>query len=565
MKTQPLLSIAALSLCLALPALSQPAGNLEESAGVTTGALPVTTLNGEQEIANPLTQIHDPTAAWIKRSDFLEGSMLSGFTVLEEGPGGFGSGVAASTQTGGLWINAPSYAARRWFETPAWPAPSNFCDLYPCPQVAWAGYTYVAQTLWTGINDVAVLVVTGGVTNPYEYDEIALVSSVDGGATFSKSKLITLTEESATNIDPKSIYASVHRDPQVGTLVDGKRERAIYLVWKNRHWSDFETRWWTTKVLFGVDGTFIQPDKPRLLAIVPEHAERVTIQSYFFDNYADDHFVDVAYAELLDEEGNPTSRPSCPSEKTVTVKWWLTRTPNYNSSIMDWYCHEANGNLPCIDRKNLLSQDDRWRPCVGSGFSTNGNPWTQNDERVSYTYNESFPRTWFAGITRSDEHQAGRMRVHLYEAHYDTTNGTPLQTWVLDHITAGPLDEDHYGQQQAMHKGTGWPADVPMLAYSFFVTDDKNRTRIDATTAPAPSSLSVDPWTPGTAPLTGLSWSVQSDVGTKHGLTVQQVCVDDSEGPCGGVPALWPDFRFFAAWPMIPELDAELWGRAFTD
>jgi hypothetical protein len=468
--------------------------------------------------------------------------------------------VAAWAHSQSWSTNAPSWTAHKWNDAGVtWPAPANLCDVYSCP-VPWTSYDSVAKALGTGLTGQVALVTLGGAEG-YSNSDIAIVSSKDGGVSFTESKIITLNTpqgDSGGNVEPDSVHAALLNAPERANNLAGTVPLNLYVIWRNTD-LEGERHWWATKVLFGVDGTFIQQQPPKRVGVIPKAiAGHASIAASIWDDGTEG--VVVAWSERRTQEGMPSPGPACPSSELLDVRWWVSGTQDFDPESPTWICHEA---LPgqCEVGGTLVDRDKSWRPCVGESFSTlsSAPPYNANNDRPEYVDNRYAPHWFFyLAINRSVEGQAG-MRTVVWR---DSMLAPAIwqQVFVSPGVgaTGAPLG-DAWGHTITLHQGVSGKPAIP--AVSWRTSTNEGRVAMQVAT----SAEWGNPGTWLTGDLTGgadVPWKATARMGLYQGLSVMEICVVE---PCPPQTAAWPAIPFIAAWPDDRSAGekSEIWTRKF--
>jgi hypothetical protein len=278
-----------------------------------------------------LPRAFQPSAAWIRSAQYQNGYALVAYSV-----GDLQTEKAAWSRSPGGWTLAtPVWGNAHVWDEPGlrWPDPENFCELYRCEDGAkWKNYDRAAQAVWTGLDDVAVIVAVGHDDAKIPINSLVVLSSKNGGENFKQATIISLTTpegESGGGIDPDSVHASLMYTPERTNAAAGKKAIPIYVIWRNSSLSG--EGWWMATFTVGINGGVALLTRPKKIsAIAKTVAGYASVLAFQDDNLAE--VVEIAWAERLDAAGNPSSGPVCPSTTNIRVKWWKTFSRNYSAS-----------------------------------------------------------------------------------------------------------------------------------------------------------------------------------------------------------------------------------------
>jgi hypothetical protein len=415
---------------------------------------------GDQVRASvPAESAQQPSVAWIRTSLSSLGNAVVGYTA---------DGVAAWAVSQNWSSTTPIWTAHKWNEPGVtWPDPANLCDVYNCAgPVPWTSYDSVAKVLGTGLTSQVALVALGGAEG-FSNSDIAIVSSKNGGASFGESKLITVDTpqgDSGGNVDPDSVHAALLEAPERTNDLAGTVPLNIYVIWRNTDLLG-KTHWWATKVLFGLDGTFIQQQPPKIVKPIPDLAAgHASINASIWDDGTEG--VAIAWSQRKTQGGMPSPGPACPSTELLDVEWRVSSTVDFDPQTPIWECPET---LPgqCLNQGALISKDKSWKPCVGASFSSlpGAPPYNVNNDRPEYVINRGAPH-WFLylAINRSVPGQEG-MRTVVFR-----DSLLPPATWQQVYespgvsATGAPLG-DASGHTMTLHQGVSGMAAIPAVSW----------------------------------------------------------------------------------------------------
>jgi hypothetical protein len=508
----------------------------------------------EQQISLPVIETTmQPRVAWIKNLNTM-GRMLVAFSSKDSAQSA--PTKPSWTSNGGWFTSNPTWPNSHKWDDPGfqWPDPVNFCALWECPIDVWTSYDHVGEAVWTGLNNVAALVVVGGV-NGFTNQELAVVTSIDGGDTFTTASIVSTLAADLTipagDIDPDSVQASlqysVHRmNDKAGTVA-----LPVYIVWFNRTFGSSQG-WWMTKVIVGTDGSIAQIMAPtKITAIAPDTSARVSIMGVVLNDGTEQ--IQLAWSEHV------TPLPQCPSTATTQVRWWNTFSNDLGTT---WTCTESVGM--CKGGNALVDEDKAWRPCVGASHGPAGSPaWGVNNSRPEFVINRGEPNVapwmWYMAFSKTI---AGKSHIVVkrdtLEKGYDTwhTIYTSPSVKPVPTTPAGAPLGDAWGQAMTIHQGT---FAAPGTLAVTWRTADPTTAAITMNVATHPNFGGLGPFLFGD--LASTSWPMTDALGLYEGVAVQQVCV------IGHCPPGTPPSRvgFLAAWPdnRSPAIISEVWARKF--
>ncbi len=514
---------------------------------------PVTIIGADVQ-ASPSGEVaQSSSAAWIRSASYSNGHALVGYTA-----GGDRAAWARSVD----WItSSPTWEAHRSDDPPpfGWPAPVNFCKVYDCSAgAAWNVYGAMDQVVWTGLDDMAAAVATGGAGSATGSD-VVLVSSTDGGSTFTEARILSVPTpngDSGGEIVPYTVHASLMYTARRRSGEAGKEATPIYVIWQA--FTNEGLHWFMTRAIVGFDGGIAQPEAPVRVSIIPPNAAaHASIMAFEDDNR--DEVVQVAWSERTDSSGAPSPGPSCPSNETLHVTWRSSGTRDFGKN---WGCWPSQPGGFCQPVSFLIHKDKEWRPCVGPSFSEAGDapPYGVNNDRPELVMNRGLPYGMFAAINHSVP--AGGMRTAVYQS-------DPWQPIYLspdeDPETGTPVG-DAWGQALAVIQGTMLPG-IPLPTYTGALAVTYREVDPEGVVSMAAAST-LDNLSSGGGwkeeRLTSQRWKLAGNLGRHTGLAALELCVDE---PCsGGAPAVYPAVPFFAAWTDARNDGAapEVWARAFT-
>jgi hypothetical protein len=524
-----------------------------DQGGAEVGAAEQAVTVGAPEVraSDPGQAAHDASAAWIRSASFSAGHMLVGFN---------SDGRAAWAHAVDWTTPSPTWSAHRSDE-PApfgWPEPGNFCNVYDCTGAIWDRYDTLDQVVWTGLNDVAAAVGTGSEGNSIMSD-VVLVSSIDGGQTFTEARILstpTPEGDSGGQIIPYTVHASLMYTRERRGALAGQGEIPIYVIWEA--FSE-GVSWWMTKVIVGFDGTIFQPTPPVKVSIVPTFAASASILAH--DDDEGREVIDVAWSERTDATGAPSPGPACPSVEIRHVTWRISWTVDFGRN---WGCLAPPGG-GCAPQSAVIHQDPAWRPCVGASFSETADapPYGVNNDRPELAMNLGFPNVWYAAINHSVA--GGGMRAAVFRQWFDAPWTEVYVSPSNDPATGAPI-EDAWGQSLGVLQGD-FELAIPITSATGGVAMVWREGAKDGLVSMAAASSIEMFGTPGSwyaDALSSVPWKMSGDIGRYTGATALELCVDE---PCPtGVPAVYPAVPLFGAWAdgRNDGSTPEIWTRTFT-
>jgi hypothetical protein len=512
-----------------------------------------------------------PSAAWIRSSVLpSNGEIVVGYTE---------NGVAA-------WSHASQWAtaATNWKDMMTndphrsddmapfgWPAPEDFCTVYFCPDAKWGSYSSVAQALWTGLDDVAAIVAVGG-TSDQPNTDVTIVTSIDGGKHFTKSKILTLSSLPRTgfpfpsgdpggDIDPTTVHASLMYAPERTSALAGVESVPIYVIWKNLNEQDGNA-WFMTKVVVGVDGAIVQAALPTKVTAIPDGSVgHASILGY--EDEKSNEVVDIAWSQITDSETEEPIVPSaCPSTQTVQVDWFETWTQDFGAN---WGCYPAGGGT-CSGSPIAVDFERFWRPCVGSSFGTGAtNPNNVNNDRPEFVMSRGDTSFLYIANNKRDTHtMTNEMHVHVWRAEIGAMGG------FVEVFTSAARDSDSteiaesWGQSMAVIQGDLTHEGLAAVSWRNADTTSKiwMDSAISAVIANFPGPFDINEHVLTTSASSGVPWNPADAMGLYTGMTAQQPCL---YGSCPSGQATPEHTAFLTVWPDLRTLGykTEIWGRAF--
>lgn len=543
----------------------------------------VSNLGNEHELVQNEFEVQNVSTAWIPNSQTAtNGAILTAYTVGGvENPGAWyayteDSGFMSSTnwQPGGP---AGDIGAQfRWDDlNHPWPEPENFCDVYPgCGTTFIFGeYTASVKALSTDHLDTAAIVAVTRTdeVDPmtqqvlHEYYDVVMVTSVDGGETFTNARI--LSTDLAPGLGsgghqlewPHRVAATTIVTTEEGTERDRDSTAAHVVVWFG---GTEPERWWATKVLVDPNtGRIAVLSDPLELGIFnPDTSgtSRVTVAAY--EDEAGLENIAFFASERREQDETPYSKYlslSCSDQPLI--RWRYSRAVglfDHDPSLVgpNW----AIANL-------LIDEDARWKPCVGPGTTL-----YENDERGDMAFNRG---PWLAKFAYAKARD-GVMRVHMVERGLAGLGyiGTPsasgtTRTQILD---AGEGEED-YNPKIEMGQGTDSTSATSRDNPRFGLV----RKRVDGNDDISIIGRTENWFIWFGSPLNPGGYATQESVdeavlsgpkppsveeGTTLGLTHQPICYSDDYGTCLNSV---PERLFHAAFPR--SVSDSINGIAFED
>jgi hypothetical protein len=538
------------------------AGGLALAAGCGADAPPptglaqeaLTGLGSQQRVSQAGFPARDPSAAWIKADGLDNGMMLVGYTESGDVPAWSWSTDWTVTTIDATWNRRQSQSASPAL---AWPPPNNYCLALPdlcAAKEPWGGYDDLANIVWTGLDNLAAAVATGGPAGQ-PGAEVAVLTSTDAGRHFQKATIVSLASTDANSggeIVAGTVYASLAYTPGRYDATMGTVAIPIYIVWQN--FDQGKPAWWMTKVLVGLSGAVAQTTAPVRIKVIPAAAAaHVAVSAFFDDN--DNEVVQLFWSERT-RHGAPEPGPDCPSGALLDVKWHGTFTRDFGTN---WACSGAPSPWTCDGMNTLIDEDTAWRPCVADSFGAQSpNVFNVNDDRPELVMNRvrldgASSYQQFIAINKSAS--SGNMRVVVWR--YDLIEGTTGIVFSSPGTAPdGTRAGDAWAQALTIAQNAGHKAALGITYRTSdpsqgLITQMGGSSRDDGLSWTAPRALSTG---------SNVPWKTGGDMGLTSGAAALQPCL----GPgCQSTPATFPAIPMFAVWgdnrtqPSVPEA----WGR----
>jgi hypothetical protein len=179
------------------------------TAAVGSVSQAVSALGAEHDVIINDFPLHNLSTVWIPTGQST-GRIVAAYTA--DAPVGVPGGTIAKyaytdVQT---WISGSTGQTQHaWSDAPAWPEPSNFCEIYPScgANSLFVGYVGAAVALTTDhLNTAAIVAVARIDDGPFEVYQVVVVTSIDGGESFTNARIISTGPSGGHEFNPHNAH-----------------------------------------------------------------------------------------------------------------------------------------------------------------------------------------------------------------------------------------------------------------------------------------------------------------------------------------------------------------------